>query len=157
MVERIERAQEQAALGAFEEGDEILVHRRVLDQRAHRAFPGRDLVAHRAQIGHGRAEIRRRPAPCRPTTVLQHPSEKALPARQLLGDLPEVPGEELEIPGDRTVLGIEEQRGEEAVTRSRLLGGPPERVEGGEQRARGLAALREQEHETRRCRRSPPG
>ena len=69
--------------------------------------------------------------------------------RELLGHVPEVLRDDLDILRHRLVLGIEEERREEPLARARLVRPAPERLHGGEQRARGLAAVRRKEHADR--------
>ena len=100
--------------------DEVLVHGRVLEQRAHRALARLEPVGDRAQVGHRGAEVGG-PVAGEPSVPSVPPSWSSSPSRPwpcapALGDVAEVVGQR---PGGprRPVLycGIEEQRGEQAV------------------------------------------
>src|SRR4029450_4520592 len=116
-----QRPQQIAPLGALEEGGEVLVHRRIFQQPAHRPLPGLESVRDHPEIGHGRPEVGGRLAH-RPIALLaEQPADEPLALDQPVRDLAEVAGHRADILGHRLVPGIAEERTQE----TRPPPGPP--------------------------------
>src|SRR4029450_13011902 len=93
-----QRPQQIAPLGALEEGGEVLVHRRIFQQPAHRPLPGLESVRDHPEIGHGRREVGGRLAH-RPIALLaEQPADEPPAPDQPVRPLPEVAGPRAEPP-----------------------------------------------------------